>query len=178
MLGNNPELYAFFNKSHQPSSKPGNAGVQLSQPAAFGQAMIKPAKTQNQVLAKAVVAAVENLQNLDAIASAPRRICNRHCALGIRPEHHELVHDNFLTATAEVLGDAVTPEVADARSGALLHISGYFEAEETALYAASTAEQTDWNTQEAAPFIVDKVDHTASTMRSLYLKRADGAADG
>lgn len=140
--------------------------------------MIKPAKTQDQVLAKAVVAAVENLQNLDAIASAPRRICNRHCALGIRPEHYELVHDNFLAATAEVLGDAVTPEVADAWSGALLHIAEYFVADKTALYAASTHEQTNWNTQEAAPFIVDKVEHTASTITSLYLKRADRAADG
>jgi len=42
------------------------------------------------------------------------RIAHKHASLGIRPDQYHVVHDNLFWAIADVLGDAVTPEVAAA----------------------------------------------------------------
>jgi len=42
------------------------------------------------------------------------RVAHKHASLGLRPEQYEVVHDNLFWAIADVLGDAVTPEVAAA----------------------------------------------------------------
>ncbi len=174
MLGENPELGAYFNMAHHLSNE-GLTNKRLRQPAAFAQAMMPPGGTQEEVLAGSVVAAVEHLQNLEEIAGPAERIVQRHCALGILPEHYPYVHDNFLAATAEVLGDAVTPEVADAWSGALLHVSEFFIELEKARYESTTAMQVNWNTRETREFVVRDVERAARNMTSLYLERADGS---
>ena len=175
MLGENPELRAFFNMSHHLANVGLLKKARLSQPAAFGQSMFQSGRTQEQVLAKSVVAAVEHLQNLEEIMGPAQRIVHRHCALGILPEHYQYVHDSFLAATAEVLGDAVTPAVADAWSGALLHVAEFFIEQEKALYDQTTAMQSNWDTREPAEFVVRDVERAASNMTSLYLERADGS---
>jgi nitric oxide dioxygenase len=42
------------------------------------------------------------------------RIAHKHVSLGITPEQYAVVHDNLFWAIVDVLGDAVTPEVAAA----------------------------------------------------------------
>lgn len=42
------------------------------------------------------------------------RISHKHVSLGIKPDQYQVVHDNLFWAIADVLGDAVTPEVAAA----------------------------------------------------------------
>jgi nitric oxide dioxygenase len=42
------------------------------------------------------------------------RIAHKHASLGIRPDQYEIVHDNLMWAIGDVLGDAVTAEVAAA----------------------------------------------------------------
>lgn len=42
------------------------------------------------------------------------RIGHKHVSLGITPDQYQIVHDNLFAAIVEVLGDAVTPEVAEA----------------------------------------------------------------
>jgi nitric oxide dioxygenase len=42
------------------------------------------------------------------------RIAHKHASLGITPAQYDVVHDNLFRAIADVLGDAVTPEVAAA----------------------------------------------------------------
>ncbi len=42
------------------------------------------------------------------------RIAHKHVSLGIRPDQYQVVHDNLFWAIADVLGEAVTPEVAAA----------------------------------------------------------------
>lgn len=42
------------------------------------------------------------------------RIAHKHASLGIAPEQYDVVHEHLFAAIAEVLGDAVTPEVAAA----------------------------------------------------------------
>ena len=166
MLGENPELRAYFNMTNQRTKR---------QPAAFAQAMFEPQQSQAQVLAKSVLGAVEHLQNLEAIKGPAQRIVHKHCALGILPHHYQIVHDNFLAATADVLGDAVTPEVADAWSGALLHVAEFFIEQEKALYDQTTAMERNWDTHEPAEFVVREVERSARSMTSLYFERADGS---
>ena len=43
-----------------------------------------------------------------------RRIAYKHCSLGIRPEQYTIVGRHLMAAVGEVLGEAVTPEVAAA----------------------------------------------------------------
>ncbi|MGR6962865.1 globin domain-containing protein [Geodermatophilus sp. URMC 61] len=42
------------------------------------------------------------------------RIAHKHASLGIRPDQYQVVHEHLFWAIADVLGDAVTPEVAAA----------------------------------------------------------------
>src|SRR5919107_1303229 len=42
------------------------------------------------------------------------RIAHKHASLGISPDQYQTVHDHLFWAIADVLGDAVTPEIAAA----------------------------------------------------------------
>lgn len=42
------------------------------------------------------------------------RIAHKHASLGVAPDQYETVHHHLSAAIVEVLGDAVTPEVAAA----------------------------------------------------------------
>jgi nitric oxide dioxygenase len=44
------------------------------------------------------------------------RVAHKHASLGLRPDQYGVVYDNLMWAIGDVLGDAVTPEVADAWS--------------------------------------------------------------
>jgi nitric oxide dioxygenase len=44
------------------------------------------------------------------------RIAHKHASLGLRPEQYQVVYDSLMWAIGDVLGDAVTPEVAAAWS--------------------------------------------------------------
>jgi nitric oxide dioxygenase len=42
------------------------------------------------------------------------RIAHRHASLGIRADQYQVAHNNLMWAIVDVLGEAVTPEVATA----------------------------------------------------------------
>jgi nitric oxide dioxygenase len=71
---------------------------------------------QQQALAGSVAAfasmLVENPNELPEVLLS--RISHKHVSLGIKPDQYQVVHDNLFWAIADVLGDAVTPEVAAA----------------------------------------------------------------
>lgn len=74
------------------------------------------AGTQRQALAGSIAAFATHLvdhpdQRPDAMLS---RIAHKHASLGVAPEQYALVHEHLFAAIAEVLGEAVTPEVAAA----------------------------------------------------------------
>ena len=70
--------------------------------------------TQRQALANAVVAYAKHLDNLGAISPTVRLITQKHCSLGILPEHYPIVGECLLAAIAEVLSDVITDEILDA----------------------------------------------------------------
>ncbi|KJK39803.1 hemin transporter [Streptomyces variegatus] len=72
--------------------------------------------TQRQALAGSVAAFATHLldrpgQRPDAMLA---RIAHKHGSLGVTQEQYRIVHEHLFAAIAEVLGDAVTPEVAAA----------------------------------------------------------------
>ncbi|MGW4597076.1 globin domain-containing protein [Streptomyces sp. NPDC004457] len=74
------------------------------------------AGTQKQALAGSIAAFAAHLldrpdQRPDALLG---RIAHKHASLGVTPEQYDVVHEHLFAAIAEVLGEAVTPEVAAA----------------------------------------------------------------
>ncbi|GAB2934594.1 FAD-binding oxidoreductase [Micromonospora polyrhachis] len=92
MFAENPELLNLFNRGNQ----------------ATGQ--------QRQALAASVVAYAERLVGDTAAPwnAILDRIAHKHASLGITPAQYTIVGRNLIAAVGEVLGEAVTPEIAAA----------------------------------------------------------------
>lgn len=91
---------------------------------------------QSQALAAAVVAYAVHLIDPEApsFEHVMTRIAHKHLSLGVRPEQYTTVGHHLLAAVGEVLGEAVTPEVADAWSEVYWLFATRLVAEESRLY--------------------------------------------
>ncbi|RKR07429.1 nitric oxide dioxygenase [Kushneria sinocarnis] len=85
-----PEVRSLFNVTHQQSG------------------------AQPRALAGAVVAYVQLRHDPQRVRRALTTIVDKHVSLNIRPEHYPMVGECLMAAIGEVLGDAVTPAIADA----------------------------------------------------------------
>ncbi|OEJ97434.1 globin domain-containing protein [Streptomyces thermolilacinus] len=102
------------------------------------------------------------------------RIAHKHASLGVTSEQYKLVHQHLFAAIAEVLGDAVTEEVAAAWDEVYWLMAGALSAVETRLYQeAGTPEGATWRRME----VVERREETADAV-SLVLRRADGTPAG
>ncbi|GGT35255.1 hypothetical protein GCM10010207_39220 [Streptomyces atratus] len=93
---------------------------------------------QQQALAGSVAAFATTL--LETPERVPeqllRRIAHKHASLGIRPDQYQVVHDNLMWAIGDVLGDAVTPEVAAAWDEVYWLMANALINQERGLYSA------------------------------------------
>lgn len=97
------------------------------------------------------------------------RVAHKHASLGIRPDQYQVVHDNLTWAIADMLGDAVTPEVAAAwdevfwlMADSLIHI-------ERGLYSSRAVKpQTIWRQWE-----VEQKIHETGDVVTFVVKRID-----
>ncbi|WP_433508199.1 globin domain-containing protein [Pseudonocardia halophobica] len=98
-----------------------------------------------------------------------RRIAHKHASLGIRPEQYQVVHDNLMWAIVDVLGDAVTPEVAAAWDEVYWLMASALINQERGLYSArGVRPETVWRpwrverkireTDDVVTFVVERVD--------------------
>ena len=78
----------------------------------------------------------------------------KHCGLQVQPSHYAIVETSMMQTIAEVLGGAVTPQVAAGWAEALQFLSGVLIANEQALYAHAADRQGGW--QGWNPFTVTK----------------------
>ncbi|HEX5907784.1 MAG TPA: globin domain-containing protein, partial [Propionibacteriaceae bacterium] len=94
MFAAHPELLRVFNQGNQATGE------------------------QSKALAGSVVAYAVQLIDPEAPSfdHVMRRIAYKHVSLGIRPEQYTIVGEHLLASVGEVLGDAVTPEIAAAWS--------------------------------------------------------------
>mmetsp|Transcript_22111 Transcript_22111/g.39585 ORF Transcript_22111/g.39585 Transcript_22111/m.39585 type:complete len:390 (+) Transcript_22111:128-1297(+) len=148
MFKNNPEVLTFFNKAHQKEGR------------------------QPRALADSVVAFALHIENLDAIAPAVQKIAARHVALSVKPEHYGIVHKNLMMAIGQVLGDAVTPEIGNAWSEAVLELATICINKEEELYKSAETRSGGWRYERE--FTIVAKDKVAQDTVRFEFAPADG----
>ncbi|RBY92561.1 globin domain-containing protein [Blastococcus sp. TF02A-30] len=97
------------------------------------------------------------------------RIAHKHASLGITPAQYQVVHDNLFWAIADVLGDAVTPEVAAAWDEVYWLMANALINQERGLYSArGVRPETVWREWE----VTDKIRETDDVV-TFKVKRVD-----
>jgi len=143
-----PEVKAVFNQAHQ---------------AGGG---------QPRALADAIIAYAANIDDLSVLDSTVERIVNKHVSLNITPPQYGIVGECLMAAIAEVLGAAVTPDIADAWGAAYWQLANLLiEAEETVYKAHETA-PGGW--RGARPVRIARKVRESSVITSFYLEPVDG----
>ncbi|MGW4892045.1 globin domain-containing protein [Kitasatospora sp. NPDC004240] len=150
MFGDHPELLdGMFNRGNQASGAQRQALA--GSIAAFASALAADPDTYPQAV-------------LD-------RIAHKHVAVGVTDDQYVIVHKYLFAAIVEVLGDAVTPEVAAAWDEVYWLMAGALIAQEARLYQdAGVAAGEVWRPWT----VVERVQETPDTV-SFLLRPADGA---
>jgi nitric oxide dioxygenase len=91
---------------------------------------------QRKKLMAALAVVVNGLTNLDAVLPAASALAKRHVGYGARPEHYPIVGGALLWTLEKGLGDAWTPELAEAWAAAYGTLSGFMIAEAHGVQAA------------------------------------------
>lgn len=148
MFAEHPELLRVFNQGNQATGE------------------------QSRALAASVVAYAVHLINPDAPSfdHVLRRIAYKHISLGIRPEQYTIVGRNLMAAIGEVLGAAVTPEIAAAWDEVYWLFAAQLIAEEARLYA----EQGIDPRQPMRPYKLIRTIEETADVASFVLEPADG----
>jgi nitric oxide dioxygenase len=97
------------------------------------------------------------------------RIAHKHASLAITPAQYDVVHDNLFWAIADVLGDAVTPEVAAAWDEVYWLMAYALINQERGLYSArGVRPETVWRDWE----VVEKIQETDDVV-TFRVRRID-----
>jgi hemoglobin-like flavoprotein len=126
---------------------------------------------QQQALAGSVAAFASSLiQTPERVPeNLLSRIAHKHASLGIRPDQYQVVHDNLMWAIVDVLGDAVTAEVAAAWDEVYWLMGNALINQERGLYSArGVRPETVWRdwqverkireTADVVTFVVKRID--------------------
>jgi nitric oxide dioxygenase len=148
MFAAHPELLRVFNQGNQATGE------------------------QSKALAGSVVAYAVQLIDPEAPSfdHVMHRIAYKHVSLGIRPEQYTIVGEHLLAAVGEVLGDAVTPEIAAAWNEVYWLFALQLVAEEARLYQQANVDPA----QPTRPYRVVRRMEEAADVISLVLEPADG----
>ncbi|MCA6111836.1 globin family protein [Bradyrhizobium cenepequi] len=84
---------------------------------------------QRRKLMATLAVVVNGLSNLASVLPAASALAKRHVSYGARPEHYPAVGGALLWTLEKGLGDAWTPEVAEAWTAAYGTLSGYMISE-------------------------------------------------
>lgn len=100
------------------------------------------------------------------------RIAHKHASLGLRPDQYQVVYDNLMWAIGDVLGDAVTAEVAAAWSEVYWLMAFALTHMERGLYSArGVRAETVWREWQ----VTDKVRETDDVV-TFRVRRTDDRA--
>jgi nitric oxide dioxygenase len=144
MLQDNPPFRQIFNAANQ---------AHLAQPKA---------------LAHAVYAYAKHIDDLSVLEPMIELIANKHASLLVKAEHYPIVGKYLLGAMAEVLGDALTPDIVDAWTVAYGDLADIFIKVEQDLYNRTNG-WTEWR-----DFTVTKKIRENAEITSFYLTPTDG----
>lgn len=144
MIEAHPELRNIFNLSHQRTG------------------------AQPRALASAVLAYATHIDQLQALGPAVERIAQKHVSLGVTEDQYPIVGKYLMEAIGTVLGDGLTPEVADAWTAAYGQLADVFIKREADLYD----DAGDWRGWRS--FKVERREPESASVSSFYLAPADG----
>jgi nitric oxide dioxygenase len=148
MLANNPELKNIFNMANQANGKQQNA------------------------LTGDVLAYAENIDDPTVLINVLKSIGNKHVSLRILPEQYDIVGQNLIESIKEVLGEAATNELMDARTCAYTELAQIMISIETEMYQKTANLKGGWNGWRT--FIIDRIVTESDEIKSFYLKPKDG----
>ncbi len=147
MFRENPEVKTYFNQAHQHSGG------------------------QQKALAGAICAYFTHIDNLEALGPAVELIAQKHCSLGIAPEHYPIVGKHLLAAIKDVMGDAATDEIIGAVSEAYQLLATVCIDREKQIYADQRQTPGGWNGYRK--FTIDRKVRESDIVTSLYLRPVD-----
>ncbi|BCJ75031.1 hemin transporter [Catellatospora sp. IY07-71] len=147
------------------------------------------AGTQRQALAGSIAAfATFLLEHPDGRPDdLLARIAHKHASLGVRADQYEIVHRHLFEAIVEVLGEAVTPQVAAAWDEVYWLMANALISLEARLYDGDDQVFSEWTvagraqeTDEVVTFTVRPVEGAAPAFKpgqfvSVQVRLADGA---
>ncbi|GKT49733.1 flavohemoprotein [Colletotrichum spaethianum] len=123
---------------------------------------------QPRALAQSVLAYASYIDDLPRLKAAVERIAHKHASLYIRPEQYDIVGTHLMKAIGEVLGDALTPEIAEAWTAAYGQLAQVFIGREDEMYREA-GPWTNWRKFK----IIRRIDESDS-VTSFYLAPSDG----
>ncbi|MHA7210144.1 globin domain-containing protein [Arthrobacter sp. MDT1-65] len=89
------------------------------------------------------------------------RISHKHVSLGLKADQYQVVHDHLMWAIVDVLGDAVTPEVASAWDEVYWLMANMLMNQERTMYAvAGLSPETVWDTWR----VTEKIQETGDVV--------------
>lgn len=148
MFAGNPEVKAFFNQAHQHSGG------------------------QQKALAGAICAYFTHIDQLEELGPAVELIAQKHCSLGVRPEHYPIVGKHLLDAIQDVMGEAATDEVLAAAGEAYGLLAEVCIGREKAIYEEQRETAGGWNGYRE--FRIDRKVKESEEVTSFHLRPADG----
>ena len=107
--------------------------------------------SQRQALANAVIAYAKNIDRLELLGDAVSLIAQKHCSLGIMPEHYPLVGECLLESIGAVLGEAATADIVDAWAAAYQQLADILIQAEETIYAGNEQRAGGWRRSDSCP---------------------------
>jgi nitric oxide dioxygenase len=148
MFAGNPEVQVYFNPAHQHSGG------------------------QQRALAAAICAYAANIDNLPALGPAVELIGQKHCSLGIQPEHYPIVGKHLLVAIKDILKEAATDDIMAAWAEAYGFLANVCIEREAAIYKGQAAMEGGWNGYRRV--VVERKVAENDIISSFYLRASDG----
>jgi nitric oxide dioxygenase len=148
MFAANPQVQAYFNPAHQHSGG------------------------QQKALAAAICAYAANVDNLAALGPAVELIAQKHCSLGVQPEHYPIVGKHLLVAIKDTLKEAATNEVMAAWAEAYGFLAKVCIDREATIYKDQEAIEGGWNGYRRV--VVERKISENEIISSFYLRSSDG----
>ena len=151
LLGENPEVRAMFNSTHQQSG------------------------AQPRALAFSVLMYAKHIDRLENLGSLPAQIINKHVALQVQPEHYPIVGRYLLASIREVLGaEIATDAVIAAWGAAYQQLADLLSGAEAQAYERNASLPGGW--RGARAFRVARKQAESSEITSFHLAPVDGGA--
>lgn len=150
MFAGNPEVKLYFNEAHQHSGG------------------------QQKALAGAICAYFSHIDDLEALTPAVEIIAQKHCSLGIKPEHYPIVGKHLLAAIKDVMGEAASEPIVAAVAEAYGVLAEVCIDREKAIYEEQVSKPGGWNGYRK--FVVKQKTPESQEVTSFYLQPKDGGA--